>query len=370
MAVGLAKQQYVDAFVQETLKQIGAAEKKTNPAGAEIVKTETARTILIYLFNLLTGWLKTEGMSYEIRLRIEPVGGFGAFSNITWEMTLDKSYFEKTALSVNKLKELAVTLYHECRHGEQYFLMARYLWIDFPKLSAEEIQKKLTLVEERGATDLDAVKTAKFARLEKKSEEYALAKKLYEGEFASFQKQHGNKPLPLNELGKLLLESTHERVAANNKFDDAQAYARTLRAEIKAYNNTKPTTKPNPIDVKCPGAADDLQKSNPPGDDFLRAYEKYLQLRRIFAATQFQASYVSYILAAIESDAHAVETSVRTRLQMDAIGAKTSNIPVPKDWTAVPKPIVSSSAAAAAALPPGFPKKPNYPPPRPPGTNG
>jgi hypothetical protein len=80
----------------------------------------------------------------------------GTFSRVTWNVAINTNKFSSRAgitkvgeLTVNEAAEVADTLYHECRHSEQYFRIARMLAAqsaekDAAKIAAE-IVKKMTI---------------------------------------------------------------------------------------------------------------------------------------------------------------------------------------------------------------------------------
>ncbi len=67
---------------------------------------------------------------------------FGAFfAQGDWRVDLDKRGFEgQKAPSLREMAELVDTVYHECRHAEQWFLVARYLTTSEPPyMTAQEL---------------------------------------------------------------------------------------------------------------------------------------------------------------------------------------------------------------------------------------
>jgi hypothetical protein len=56
-------------------------------------------------------------------------GNYGSFNGESWQMTLNEHYFESTGTDADQMqadyREALLTVYHEARHAEQAFLMAR-----------------------------------------------------------------------------------------------------------------------------------------------------------------------------------------------------------------------------------------------------
>ena len=85
-----------------------------------------------HLVTKVNQMLKALG-SYEVKDVIDPAGGNdGQFSRVSWEIQINPAKFSSRAgvtkvgeLTADEAAEIADTIYHECRHSEQYFRIAR-----------------------------------------------------------------------------------------------------------------------------------------------------------------------------------------------------------------------------------------------------
>jgi hypothetical protein len=85
-----------------------------------------------HLVTKVNQMLKTLG-SYEVKDVIDPAGSNdGQFSRVSWEIQINPTKFSARAnvtkvgeLTADEAAEIADTIYHECRHSEQYFRIAR-----------------------------------------------------------------------------------------------------------------------------------------------------------------------------------------------------------------------------------------------------
>jgi hypothetical protein len=145
-ATGLKQSAQVSAFATDALTYFKNAANKDKPLNEYAT----------HLLNEINGQLKAMG-SEECTSSFDASGDdSGTFSRVTWNVAINTNKFSSRAgvskvgdLTVDEAAEVADTLYHECRHSEQYFRIARMLAgqsaeKDQAKLAAE-IAKKMTI---------------------------------------------------------------------------------------------------------------------------------------------------------------------------------------------------------------------------------
>lgn len=143
---GLKQSAQVSAFATDALAYFKNAANKDKPLNEYAT----------HLLNEINGQLKAMG-SEECTSSFDASGDdSGTFSRVTWNVAINTNKFSSRAgvskvgdLTVNEAAEVADTLYHECRHSEQYFRIARMLAArsaekDQAKLAAE-IARKMTI---------------------------------------------------------------------------------------------------------------------------------------------------------------------------------------------------------------------------------
>jgi hypothetical protein len=68
--------------------------------------------------------LKKAGVE-QCTVKVEAMDAAGALGFRTWTLRIGKNAFDKATLSLTELADAADTIYHEARHAEQWFRMAR-----------------------------------------------------------------------------------------------------------------------------------------------------------------------------------------------------------------------------------------------------
>lgn len=111
---GIAKGKAVGSYVAEVKGvQIGWAALKPNARAAQLVKAANTR-------------LKEVGCP-PCNVSVNAGAGNGAsFNFTTWTIDLDGGVVNKNAVTDDEMAEVADTVYHEARHAEQWWRMARY----------------------------------------------------------------------------------------------------------------------------------------------------------------------------------------------------------------------------------------------------
>jgi hypothetical protein len=97
-----------------------------------------------FLIGKANALLRTMG-SYEVKPNYINTGGdSGSFSRVTWSMDINTSQFSSRAgvtkvsqLTLDEAAEIADTIYHEIRHSEQYFRIARIRAAESKKTGAD-----------------------------------------------------------------------------------------------------------------------------------------------------------------------------------------------------------------------------------------
>ena len=169
----------------------------------------------------------------------------------------------------------------------------------------------------------------------------------------SFQPGIGGK-----ELDEALALGTPRSFGAgivNQAFDKAQARRKEVKQWIDAYNQAEPKdisaitdTVVDQVSIPLRQAAADYAATPPriTRDQFLATYRTYLELRRIEAIEGAKAAHAAYsVQNPTESDAHAVETELRSLLGVK-LGLGHADMPNPKNWKLPPPPPPRTGPAA------------------------
>ncbi|HLG75931.1 MAG TPA: hypothetical protein VKX46_05925, partial [Ktedonobacteraceae bacterium] len=145
--LGLASPEAINQFVEAVRKiqadwsTLGTAEKRA----AEF-------------FKALATLLKNLAIP-EPTFQLASLDVYGEFSYQDWKLAVDSRALSPSTISAESIKELADTFYHETRHCEQFFNVARFL-ANGEKNTAEMIAKTMPIPEA-------VAKQAKSSPLEK-----------------------------------------------------------------------------------------------------------------------------------------------------------------------------------------------------------
>jgi predicted transglutaminase-like cysteine proteinase len=131
---GLRRKDRTDAFTKE------AHDYWANPAN----KDKTLKDFSDFLIGKANAVLKAMG-SYEVKPNYITTGNAsGTFSRVTWAMDINTAKFSNRArvskvsdLTLDEAAEIADTIYHEIRHSEQYFRIARVRAAESKKTGAD-----------------------------------------------------------------------------------------------------------------------------------------------------------------------------------------------------------------------------------------
>ena len=372
---GLAKAEVLGAFRDE----IDAEIKVLKAQGGKVTEQVASRSIIA-----IHGRLNT----MLVKLGIPPTklefsgGRWGAFNGRTWTMRLGIDDTSNDPMSPNTFKEFLVTLYHESRHAEQEFLEVRKL-LSAHKLTRDELKKRHHVdipahvfdeAKRMAKSKLTEGEKALLGFIEQKA---GLADERAATAFIrSFQPGIGDK-----ELADALALGTPRSFGAgivNQAFDKAQARRKEVKKWIEAYNQAEPRdisaitdTVVDQVSIPLRQAAADYAATPPriTRDQFLATYRTYLELRRIEAIEGVRTAHAAYsVQNPTESDAHAVETELRSLLGVK-LGLGHADMPNPKNWKLPPPLPPRSGPPPPSTAPPPF-QLPPYPvralgPPRP-----
>jgi hypothetical protein len=154
-------------FGLRTKKSTDAFITKAKVVQTEWVKLATADERAKALIAAVNEQLVAAGVPPVKREFQNVPGEFGHFSFETWTMTLGEPEFAKDDASEKERREASTTVYHEARHAEQWFMMARLLAGE--GLSAKAISKRMGIPED------DIAKKAKDKPLAKGSMDALIA---------------------------------------------------------------------------------------------------------------------------------------------------------------------------------------------------
>jgi hypothetical protein len=138
--IGLAKGDELAGYTKEAREMFANRGTKSE----EEVAKELADKVL-------NEHLEKEGVPHVPAKVVDNLGSRGAFSNADWELKLDRLQFQPG--DKHDIKETTATIYHEGRHAEQDFLVARML--AGRKLKAEQITLETGLKPEIAAKAVD-----------------------------------------------------------------------------------------------------------------------------------------------------------------------------------------------------------------------
>lgn len=341
---GLAIDQTLEGIAQATT--VHAMQLSTNRFhGGATIPGHIARPRLAALMDLLN----TEFRSAPVKRVPLKFGGprWGSFSKPKWQMKVGLDADE--TITVNDFKEFAITLVHEARHAEQAFLEARAIAEAHPDLTADQLRQ-------HGAGDLNqealelAVIVAGTVRLNPQQKSLVTWLDQPVGKAGADEARQilieylrRNKlDVPGGrELDDLLASQTPKdwkTLKVNSDLDEAKVEARKLRELIVAYNKTKPSDvypvveQPEDDDFRTLHAAYVRFGTNRNDNAFQAAWRTYLSTRRFKVIDRLRQAFVAYASEnPAESDAHSVETKLRTKLGMPR-GDITIEIPNPKRW--------------------------------------
>jgi hypothetical protein len=142
---GLRRKTRTDAFAKD------ARDYWADPAN----KDKTLKDFSDFLIGKANGVLKAMG-SYEVKPSYVTTGtASGTFSRVTWAMEINTARFSSRTgvtkvshLTLDEAAEIADTVYHEIRHSEQYFRIARIRAAESKKTGgdiAKEIEKDMSI---------------------------------------------------------------------------------------------------------------------------------------------------------------------------------------------------------------------------------
>jgi hypothetical protein len=142
---GLKRKTRTDAFAKE------ARDYWADPAN----KAKTLKDFSDFLIGKANGVLKGMG-SYEVKPNYVNTGNAsGTFNRTTWAMNTNTAKFSSRAgvtkvsdLTLDEAAEIADTIYHEIRHSEQYFRIARIRAAESKKAGADvakELEKDMSI---------------------------------------------------------------------------------------------------------------------------------------------------------------------------------------------------------------------------------
>lgn len=333
-AIGLASPKRIDEIATIINVRVNGIKRtqthRLDPSRTrEVVDQEPGAEFLEAVMDRVNNYLAISGVPrVDIKVEDQGASGWGTFSSQEWTMKINLNRLSKKVWSVNDAKELAVTIYHELRHAEQWFLMARYAATQFKKLDANGLSAMLqgsTLVPDSGM-NLNAVQAAMKLKTKKGSKAYKLGKELYTKEFTTGEGDGGV-------FGELSMEHL-ETIMAN---DRASVRFRQVRDEIRAYNSAKPVEPSlevvGDMDVD-PKAARviALHKSHPDSQPYYDAYQEYLLFKSFACIEATIEAHEHYVMLPMESDAHSVETRLRDQLGVER-GSAAAKMPKPKKWS-------------------------------------
>lgn len=86
------------------------------------------------------------GFMVAPQVRFSAISGWGSFSWTAWTLTLNEKYTNKNDIKYGKFVEYCSTIYHETRHGEQFYRIAQGLALGrlkYPDKSDREIAQNI-----------------------------------------------------------------------------------------------------------------------------------------------------------------------------------------------------------------------------------
>jgi hypothetical protein len=122
----------------ETIDEFGKGVKGMESEWAKL-STEERANKMVALANKALATVNVPA----IAVKIGALKGRGLFDNTSWTMGVDQTIISKDSLTVNEMGKLADTFYHEARHAEQYFRVAR--WMAGEGKSAGYIARELAI---------------------------------------------------------------------------------------------------------------------------------------------------------------------------------------------------------------------------------
>ena len=169
---GLRRKDRTDAFSKES------RDWWADPAN----KDKTLKAFSDFLIGKANAVLKAIG-SYEVKPNYVASGTeSGSFSRVTWSMDINTAKFSSRAgvtkvsdLTLDEAAEIADTVWHEIRHSEQYFRIARVRAAESKKTGADvakEIEKDMSIppavAQAAAAKPMKAAKDNAYLRAEAK----------------------------------------------------------------------------------------------------------------------------------------------------------------------------------------------------------
>lgn len=140
---------------------LGAAKELENEWG-EKDKNQRAQKI-IGAVNDALGQIGVPPITYTLKQKDED--SYGQFSEKEWNMELNELMFEKETIDQDTMAQIADTVFHEARHGEQFFRIARMLTAF--GLNKQEILQKMVMNGEHVNENIVQIALAKPIALPK-----------------------------------------------------------------------------------------------------------------------------------------------------------------------------------------------------------
>ena len=366
---GLAKAEVLGAFKDEVDAEI----KVLRAHGGKVTEQVASRSIIAVhgRLNTLLGKLGIPPTKLEFS-----GARWGAFDAGKWTMRLGIDDTSNDPMSPNTFKEFLVTLYHESRHAEQEFLEVRKL-LHGHKLTRDELKKRHHVdVPAHVFDEAKRMAKSKMTEGEKALLGFIEQKAGLADERAAIAYIRSFQPgVSGKELEAALALGTPRSFGAgivNQALDKATARRKEVKKWIEAYNQAEPKdisaitdTIVDQVSIPLRQAAADYAATPPriTRDQFLATYRTYLELRRIEAIEGAKAAHAAYsVQNPTESDAHAVETELRSLLGVK-LGLGHADMPNPKNWKLPPPPPPRTGPPPPTTAPPPPPARSGPPPP-------
>lgn len=359
MNIGLAKPQVIERYVQIVVDDIKKYRQLIYDVNGDVILNEDGTPYVCIQTSLLQKLVGKWGFDLErattsglfhVPIRISDSNGEdGAFNPASWELSLssDLSDSSRTHMSARRSAELAITMYHEMRHAEQYFLMAYYVCVAYPNMSETDLHLKLA------GTNQEAIRKAKQKAGTLDKDLYDFGKTMYQGEIGKTEQKY-KELLVLSKQRIQRLVDLRERTLANEEVSRVMEYKRDLNEEIGKYNQNRPKgTLPERDETGLKEGGEynvakrwwelvDASKNfgKAPGK-YYQAYFRYLLARRGFAAGLWKKAYSAYASTEAEHDAFAVEEQLKIRLKKQGLSlteGREIRLLMPVDWSTSHKP--------------------------------
>jgi hypothetical protein len=275
-------------------------------------------------------------------------GSCAHFDLATWTIS-----FNPRIVSVNQdwtRRQAAIvfrSMYHEMRHAEQFCMIIRYVWSTHQGARDADLRQRSLTTLGGLAPPLHAVSALQNVPFEAGSQvsvaDYELAGKLFQSFFRTTVLEERYTGVISGPFETLEYEET---LAANTARASAEVYASEVDADLKLWNEQKPSTfmPAGAIEISIPDGAqlDGMRTMKPLTSSYYQTCYRYLQSRREIALDYLDHTYATYVGVPLEADAHQVEGKFAKQLKLgeEATRARLNQLGVLRDSEFLPEPML------------------------------